>query len=134
MFPASSRSINTPTSSTPSIANSAPQEGTKSSTTEASSASSPVRPVSTMSAGGGDGRQDAFEYAVGGGALEFGLGAELDPAPHGRAGQCLGVVGGHVVAAGQPRRGPRGGGQRRRPARGDPELQGRRLAGGPAQV
>src|SRR5215469_18473867 len=59
-----------------------------------------------------DGGKHPVEHALGGGALELGLGAELDPVPQRGAGQCLNVVGDHVVAARQPGPGPAGRQQR----------------------
>src|SRR5262249_35241754 len=85
------------------------------------------------SSGDRDGGQDGFEDPVGRGALELGLGPELDAVPERRPGQRLHVVGRYIVAAGQPGPGPGGGQQRGRAARGDAEQQRRRLPGGAAQ-
>ena len=61
-------------------------------------------------------------------------GRSCDPVPQRRPGQRLDVVGGDVVAARQPRPGPRRGQQRGRAARGHAELQRRGLPGGADDV
>ena len=48
-----------------------------------------------------DGGEDAVEHAVGGDALELGLGPQLHPVPQRRPGEGLDVVRGDVVAAGR---------------------------------
>ena len=75
------------------------------------------------SAGDGDGGEDGVDEAVGGRALQLGLGAELDPVPHRRPGQRLDVVGGDVGAAGQPGPGAGAGQQRGRATGRDAELE-----------
>ena len=76
-----------------------------------------ARPVSATrrhhQRGTGTDAEDAVEHRVGRHALELGLGPQLDPVPQRRPGQRLDVVGGHVVAAGQPGPGPRRRHQRR---------------------
>ena len=47
-------------------------------------------------------RQDAVEHGIGGGALQFGFRPQHHPVPQRRTGHRFDVVGGDVVAAGQP--------------------------------
>src|SRR5215469_2925131 len=99
-------------------------------------AASAARPVSAIldSSGDGDGGEHGVYHAVGGGALQLGLGPQLDAMPQRRAGERLDVVGNHEVPACQPGPGPAGRLQRGRAPGGHAQAQRRGLAGGPAEV
>src|SRR5690606_6595757 len=86
------------------------------------------------SAGDGDVGEDGVDDRVGRDALHLGLRAELDTVPERGEGERLHVVRGDVVAAGQPGPGAGRGEQRGGAAGGDAEGEGRRLAGGAADV
>ena len=53
--------------------------------------------VTTRSAGGRDGGEDAVEHTVGGGPLELELGPQQDPMAQGRLGHRLDLIGGDDV-------------------------------------
>src|SRR5690606_2935864 len=132
---ASTRSTTTPRTSTSVHASTVDVRGTSSAGTTPTAATRTARRVRAMvSAGDGDGAQHAVEDRLGGDTLELGLGPQLHPVPQRGVGQRLDVVGRDVVPAAEPGPRPRGGEQRRRAPRGDPERERRRGPGGPADV